>query len=932
MSYPGFGKLIAMPRLPLIIFFLATIYSVSLAQGRVNPDNHVVKGYFRKDGTYVQSHHRTNPNGTNVDNYSTEGNTNIWTRKPGWIQPDNKPLPSYSPPTYIAPPYTPKIEYTTNRNVDAAPTTPVTTAVPTTYNFSTNSYNSPSWSDGYYDLSAGNRVINYTNGRDEFNVAAPLKITYWKDRTYFSFDVYSQEIKETNGGAEGQLLLNGPYRFYDKAGTLRVTENYKNGLKHGLSFRYSESGGLVEKKEYTEGILTYFKFTDDQGTTYEMFGVLEQPGGRLLVSNQTGLYKKVEFFGSGRTKQTEYDPITKKTIQEYSEINGQRDGDSRRYFPNGRIKEKGTYKSGVPHGPFEIYYENGVLAMKGATADGAMHGEILAYKENGELEAKLNYKDGLLDGAFASFDHAKPIITGTYIAGEKHGRWNYYWVDSSNYYLVQWRNYNKDVLDGAFREIRHDSVMVGSYKNGLLNGDFRVYQPLTLWLLGVPPKNLSEDDLLCSGEYVNGKKTGHWKCYSSTKTLVKEGDYWDDMKHGEWRYYFDTYAQTVDGKTAPYSGQLFLIEHYLNGEKNGREERLAYLSETPVMCDTTIGTVNPLDTCFQLNLQKVREVTYFKNGELHGPLEWRDENDQIIRKGEYRMGKRWGPWLVLQVDQIDSTRIYRFEATYDNDQLQGDFKKYDAKTDILLTSGSYYSNKKSGIWTDYYPDANKRINTQTDFYADKRNFVKEFNYYGQLYLFAQYQDGNMVTLEKMDTIHKKVMQRFDHLRFNKGIYDFDLTEFGDSTLQGHMVFEAGSIEQEQDPFFFYSTFHFIAQINPNSIYLEGPFSLKDKTGRLLEEGFFKKGELAGVWKYYYYDQQVTRLIQYEAGTKILEQYFRIGSTKPFSGKFLLPTPNEGGYLIIKIKNGLRHGYTLKYDRQGNLIKKTKYKSGKKVEN
>lgn len=44
---------------------------------------HHVNGYFRRNGTYVSPHYQTNPNGTRDDNYSTRGNINPHTGKPG---------------------------------------------------------------------------------------------------------------------------------------------------------------------------------------------------------------------------------------------------------------------------------------------------------------------------------------------------------------------------------------------------------------------------------------------------------------------------------------------------------------------------------------------------------------------------------------------------------------------------------------------------------------------------------------------------------------------------------------------------------------------------------------------------------------------------------------------------------------------------------
>src|SRR4030095_5529277 len=42
-----------------------------------------VGGYTRKDGTYVAPHQRTTPDGTKGNNWSTKGNVNPYTGKPG---------------------------------------------------------------------------------------------------------------------------------------------------------------------------------------------------------------------------------------------------------------------------------------------------------------------------------------------------------------------------------------------------------------------------------------------------------------------------------------------------------------------------------------------------------------------------------------------------------------------------------------------------------------------------------------------------------------------------------------------------------------------------------------------------------------------------------------------------------------------------------
>lgn len=45
--------------------------------------SHAIKGYTKKDGTYVAPSHATNPDGTKSNNWSQKGNVNPYTGKEG---------------------------------------------------------------------------------------------------------------------------------------------------------------------------------------------------------------------------------------------------------------------------------------------------------------------------------------------------------------------------------------------------------------------------------------------------------------------------------------------------------------------------------------------------------------------------------------------------------------------------------------------------------------------------------------------------------------------------------------------------------------------------------------------------------------------------------------------------------------------------------
>jgi hypothetical protein len=61
----------------------ANLHAKNASSGTSNS----VRGYTKKDGTYVAPHQRTNPNGTQRDNWSSKPNYNPYTGKEGKKEP-----------------------------------------------------------------------------------------------------------------------------------------------------------------------------------------------------------------------------------------------------------------------------------------------------------------------------------------------------------------------------------------------------------------------------------------------------------------------------------------------------------------------------------------------------------------------------------------------------------------------------------------------------------------------------------------------------------------------------------------------------------------------------------------------------------------------------------------------------------------------------
>ncbi len=73
----------------MAVIFVALLASTTMVSARggghgmsgtgSSSHSHSVSGYTNSHGTYVAPHHSTNPNGTQLDNYSTRGNVNSYT-------------------------------------------------------------------------------------------------------------------------------------------------------------------------------------------------------------------------------------------------------------------------------------------------------------------------------------------------------------------------------------------------------------------------------------------------------------------------------------------------------------------------------------------------------------------------------------------------------------------------------------------------------------------------------------------------------------------------------------------------------------------------------------------------------------------------------------------------------------------------------------
>lgn len=83
----------------IVLAALLSVFGTSFA-------DQSVRGYTRKDGTYVQPYMRSSPDSQRWNNYSSQGNTNPYTGQRGYERNEFSNPPAYNnrPNTYSTPP------------------------------------------------------------------------------------------------------------------------------------------------------------------------------------------------------------------------------------------------------------------------------------------------------------------------------------------------------------------------------------------------------------------------------------------------------------------------------------------------------------------------------------------------------------------------------------------------------------------------------------------------------------------------------------------------------------------------------------------------------------------------------------------------------------------------------------------------------------
>lgn len=201
---------------------------------------------------------------------------------------------------------------------------------------------------------------------------------------------------------------NGEYEYYYKNGQLQESGTYSDGFNGNSFTKYYENGHVESKSVITDGKLEYKE--------YQINGT---PRLFRLGSDEEWRDGYVEsiFYDNGQLRLEE-------TYRENEIVPYFREGDFKRYYKNGQLKEIGSlaititdsFPMNVYHGEIINYHMNGIEKSRGVYDRGLLIGNAFTeYYDNGNQRLHITLKGDFLSSIHQYYDNGAIMIRDTVI-------------------------------------------------------------------------------------------------------------------------------------------------------------------------------------------------------------------------------------------------------------------------------------------------------------------------------------------------------------------------------------------------------------------------------------------------------------------------------------------------------------------------------------
>jgi uncharacterized protein len=410
------------------------------------------------------------------------------------------------------------------------------------------------------------------------------------------------------------------------------------------------------------------------------------------------------------------------------------------FYENGKIASEGTMREGRPDGYWKTYSLNGKIKSEGNRRNYELDSLWKFYDENGKITTEINYLNGKKNGLKRSWDATGFISTDeTFVSDIKQGiTWNYFPPEVKTKELGKIKSktvFDKGKENGmAFEyDTNGNTITVLEYNYGVLKRQEFVNRTNKQGQKQGPWKDFYEDGKVkAERTFVNGKKSGYEKTFSSTGSLANIEKYEGDSLQKEApelttklevrnEYYEDgsvkktgTYLYDLpEGIHKEYSreGVITAAKIYKEGnllgegliDEAGNQHGLwtEYHSSGQVKGKGNYtNAIRTGEWVFYFPNGKIEQKgKYDTRGRPEGLWQWYYDNGTLLREENYQNGRREG----LLTEWSDSGKVMT-KGEYIDGLKEG---KWVYEIQEYREEGSYKNDQKDGVWKSYFVDNNQ---------------------------------------------------------------------------------------------------------------------------------------------------------------------------------------------------------------------------------
>ena len=371
---------------------------------------------------------------------------------------------------------------------------------------------------------------NKRNGISEYfykNGVVKIAVNYNKGkkhgiiREYNSDEILTTIIEYRNGIEVDRDIINqrrdsikyGVWKQFYPNGKIKIEENFKLGVLHGIVKTYDLSGELLTASRYENGILVdtavtieneidiveeFYNYRDSEGN------YIKKLSGGFIKGIPIGVHRTYDSVGRVNSSRL-YDKNGNLIAQGIVNEEGDKLGDWTYYYVSHNVKSKGKYRNNRRIGVWTYYFKSGNIEQKGIFKKGVPDDLWKWYFENGNIKREEYYRLGMEEGESIEYDFQGNIIAlGSFVEGQKTGKWNY-----NFYFHTEEGNYEFDLREGKWIYLfsNKDIYFNGDFVQGNENGKHLYYH-----------KNGKLKEVRY---YYFGRKVKNWEYYDYYGTLIK---------------------------------------------------------------------------------------------------------------------------------------------------------------------------------------------------------------------------------------------------------------------------------------------------------------------------------------------------------------------------------------------------------------------------